>query len=400
MVAGAFNLKSQMLNWLGTLKVAEESCRYRFSYLSDDTIFCTCFALFILDLFKETNRFTDEERQRWTSYIQKFQNKQEGYFEPEEYYHADKERNRYQLTCFCLSTLGILGAEPKYPLKFTEQWKTPDDVKKYLYEGGCHKGKPGSGNKAMFLAIFLTSEYEKRKSSDLFDKINAWFDFHDKTQNESGFWGHDKSSHFFHGMQNGFHQLLVYFYWQRKVNRLDRIVDKILSIQGRDGFFSPVPGGWPCYDYDAIHILVNAYKLVDYKRPEIEKDLERAFHAVLGSQNCDGGFSHSKRKPRNVLGLIKTCPFYFSGTNPWTWYFRIRRSVALVLRNETTVFTGWTGKSRKCDESNLWDTWFRSLSLAEIANTIQLGDEFGLAETYFHKMIGLGFSRCQQAEGC
>lgn len=391
-------LKNDVLFWLASLKFSERHYRYKFSANADDTIFCTCFALFILDLFKETEKFTHEERQDWISYIQSFQNNEHGYFEPERYYHEDKERNCYQLTCFCLSALGILGAEPRFPLTFVEQWETPGDVKKYLYERGCNEGKPGSGNKAMFLAIFLTYEYERTREKQLLDKINTWFEFHDETQNDSGFWGRGKSSHFFLGVQNGFHQLLVYFYWRRRVNKLDRIVDTILDIQDNQGFFSPVPGGWPCYDYDAIHILVNAYKLVDYRRLEIEKGLERAFHAVFGSQNCDGGFSHSKLKPRDILCPIKTCPFYFSGTNPWTWYFRIRRSVALVLRNETTVFTGWTGKSRKCDESNLWDTWFRSLSLAEIANAIQLGDEFDLAETYFHKMIGLGFSRCQQAE--
>jgi prenyltransferase beta subunit len=391
-------LKNDVLFWLASLKVSEGHCRYKFNTDSDDTIFCSCFALFILDLFKETEKFTQQERQDWISYIQSFQNKEFGYFEPKKYYHQDKERNRYQLTCFCLSALGILGAQPEFPLTFVEQWETPGDVKKYLYDTDCHKGKPGSGNKAMFLAIFLTYEYERTKERHLLDKIKAWFEFHDEAQNDSGFWGRGKNSHFFLGVQNGFHQLLVYFYWRRRVNKLDRIVDTILDIQDNQGFFSPIPGGWPCYDYDAIHILVNSYKLVDYRHPEIEKSLERAFHAVFGSQNYDGGFSHSKLKPMNILCLIKTCPFYFSGTNPWTWYFRIRRSAALVLRNETTIFTGWTGKSRKYDESNLWDTWFRSLSLAEIANVIQCGEEFGLAETHFHKTIGLGFSRCQQAE--
>jgi len=388
-------LKSNVLNWLETSKISGSCCRYRFSAFTDDTIFCTCFALFILGLFKETKQFSDNERKQWKSYIQGFQNERYGYFEPKKYYNRDKERNRYQLTCFCLSALGILGAEPRFPLNFLERWKTPDDVKRYLCEKGCHLGKPGSGNKAMFLAIFLIYEYERTGESHFLDKINAWFEFHDKTQNSNGFWGNNGRSHFFHGLQNGFHQLLVYFYWNRSINKLDKIVDVALKIQDREGYFSPVPGGEACHDYDAIHILANAHNVLDYKRREIAQSLERAFVALLQNQNDDGGFCQSKEKPNSIIDLMKSVPFCVYGTTPYIWYYRLRRVTGTVVKKDAAIHTGWTQKKRKWHESNLWDTWFRCLALAEIANTIDLRNDVGLKKTNFHKIIGLGYFKNQ-----
>jgi len=384
-------LRSDVLSWLDSLKVLGNRCRYKFHANADDTIFCTCFALFILDLFKESDKFTCQEKQEWISYLQSFQNKESGYFEPHKYYHNDKERNRYQLTCFCLSALRILDAEPEFPLGFVEQWKTPDDIRKYLYGRGCHEGRPGSGNKAMFLAIFLTFEYERTKEEHLLDKINTWFEFHDETQNRNGFWGSDLKSCYLHGLQNGFHQFVVYFYWQREIHKFDRIVDIALSSQDRKGFFAPTPGGEACHDYDTIHILAAAHTKTDYRKKEIQARMRKAFQAILGTRVNDGGFCQSKCRLASLMDFLKYVPVYFSNRSVYLWYYRARVTFAVLLRQKSTVHTGWTKESRYWDESNLWDTWFRCLALAEIAQTIDDAALTDFRDVNFHKMLGLGF---------
>jgi len=382
--------ESKVLDWLRTLTLPGQCCRYQFSATSDDTIFCTCFALFILDLFKETKQFSDNERKQWISYIQGFQNKEHGYFEPQVYYHTDKEHNSYQLTCFCLSALQILNAEPKFPLSFVARWRTPDDVKRYLCEKGCHLGKPGSGNKAMFLAIFLTYEYERTGEGHFLDKVKAWFELHDESQNANGLWGKGTKSSFFRGLQNGFHQLLIYFYWHKQANRIDRTLDIALKLQDKDGYFAPTPGGEACHDYDAIHILANAYNMLDYRREEIRGSLRRAYHALLQNQNVDGGFCQSKKRPDSIIDLMKSAPFCVYGNTPYVWYYRLRRVAGTVVRTDSAIRTGWTQKHREWHQSNLWDTWFRCLALAEIEHTIddKALDDFRNVE--FHKTPGLG----------
>jgi hypothetical protein len=373
-----------------TLKVPGSCCRYRFSAFADDTIFCTCFALFILDLFKETDRFTDEHRQKWISHIQGFQNEKHGYFEPEKYYHKDKERNCYQLTCFCLSALGILGAEPQYPLRFLNQWKAPSDIKKYLYEKGCHQGVPGSGNKAMFLAIFLTYEYERTKENHLNDKINAWFEFHNETQNRNGFWGADLKSHYLHGLQNGFHQFVIYFYWRREIPKINKIVDVALMSQDKQGFFAPTLGGEACHDYDAVHILAMARRTTDYRKDEIEVCLRRAFDAILSTQNSEGGFCQSKCMLAGLTDFFRYIPIYLSNSTPYLWYYRARSCLRTFFKQDKPVYA-WAEKGRSSQGSNLWDTWFRCLTLADIENTLDSHKKTDRVCWKFHKTIGLGY---------
>jgi prenyltransferase beta subunit len=385
-------LRDDVLSWLDSLRVPESCCRYKFHAYADDTIFCTCFALYILDLFKEAAKFPDDQRKSWISFIQGFQNEQYGWFEPEQYHHEDKERNRYQLTCFCLSALRILGAEPRFPLTFIEQWRTPDDVKKYLYDRGCHQGKPGSGNKAMFLAIFLTWEYERTKDNRLLDKVDAWFEFHNQKQNRSGFWGPDLRSHYLHGLQNGLHQLAMYFYWGREIPRFHRIIDVALMSQGRDGFFAPTPGGEACHDYDAVHILAMAHRATDYRKDQITACLSRAFDAILSVRNSDGGFCQSKAKLAVLTDFFRHIPSYFSGGSPYLWYYRSRASLAAVLRAAKATPTGWTREPRLPGNSNLWDTWFRCLALAEIAQTIDDRMQT-FRDVNFQEAPGLGWFR-------
>jgi len=385
------SLRSKVLDWLQTLRIRGHQFRYQLSSASDDTIFCSCFALFILDLFGETKNFTNEERQGWISYIQSFQDMEHGYFEPETYYHSDKERICYQLTCFCLSALTILGAEPKFQLKFIEQWETPEDIKKYLYDRGCNEGKPGSGNKAMFQAIFLTYEHERMKDKNLSEKINAWFEFHNETQNRNGFWGSDLRSHYLHGLQNGFHQFVIYFYWQKEIPKLDRIIDIALMSQDKEGFFAPTPGGEACHDYDAIHTLAMACRKTDYRKNEIETCLSRALEALPSTQNSNGGFCQSKCKMTRLVDFFRYIPFYFSNSSPYLWYYRMRVCLGVVVKQKSPIYTGWTEKPRFWNESNLWDTWFRCLALTEIAHTIDDNRLEDFRNANFHKAPGLGY---------
>ena len=378
---------ANILTWVESLRVPGQNHCYRFTADSEDAIFCSCFALFILDLFRETDKFTDQQRQSWVSCIQSFHNQQTGYYEPGNYYIKDKERSRYQLTCFCLSALGILNSVPLHPLSFVKQWQTPSDVREYLLERGCHKGLPGSGNKAMFQAVFLTYEYERTRDPQLLKKIDAWFEFHDQHQNQNGFWGKDLRSHYLSGMQNGFHQLVLYFYWKRKVPNLKKIIDITLNCQDVAGFFAPTPGGEACYDYDAIHILTTAYNMIDYKRPQRKASLAKAAKAIAGNQNPDGGFCQSKAKMENALDFMKQIPFCLYSRLPYLWYFRSKANISVLLKKRHRIHTGWTKDSRTWYESNLWDTWFRSLALAQISCILNDRD---FTDFNFHKTTGLG----------
>ena len=385
-------LKIEVLTWLETLRVNENPYRYKLSASTDDSAFTSCFALFIYDLFGETSNFSDEKKKGWAIHLNSFQNPDYGYYEPRPYHHFDHERNRYQLTCFCLSALAILGEKPRYEFKFMEQYGDPESIEKYLYERGCDEGRASSGNKAMFLAIFLTHLYETTGEQKYKNLIDVWFNFHDRYVNSSGFWGQERSCHSYHGIQNGLHQFVIYWYWGRKLHHHEAIIDVALSLQSRDGFFSPTPGGEACHDYDVVHTLVTLSNETRYKRDMILKALLKAQKANLENQRPDGGFCQSVKQLNGYGDIIKNVPFIFSSFDHFQCYYRLRRTISIVKYNQQRINTGWTGNDRGWSESSLWDTWFRSLIIGEVQvlTNNEKSPFVSFLPMNFHNHIGLG----------
>jgi hypothetical protein len=256
----AYELKSTVLNWLNSLKVGKSRFEYKFSPGTSSSLFTTCFALYILDLFQETDNLSLEEKKEWANYINSFQSESDGLFYPNPLYHPDKERDVFQASCFCLSALSILESETEIQNLYVDQWRTRENVEQYLKERGCHLGKGGSGNKAMFQAILLTHEYERGKDHVLLESINTWFDFHNRYQNSFGFWGKGRQGQLYKGLQNALHQFVIYEYWNRDYPRLEKVAHTALKLNDQEGFFSHLPGGDSCKEYDALHFLLYFYK--------------------------------------------------------------------------------------------------------------------------------------------
>ena len=82
-------LAESVLSWLETMKISPTE--YKMNEMSDGTIFTSCFALFILDLFRQTDAFAHEHKEQWISHIQSYQDKKDGYFKPKERLHKDQE---------------------------------------------------------------------------------------------------------------------------------------------------------------------------------------------------------------------------------------------------------------------------------------------------------------------
>ena len=387
-------LKKDVLNFLNTLKVPNADCEYKFSVNSDSTIFSSIFALFILDLFKQTDNFSKNERNRWINYIQNFQNKETGIYEPKEYFHKDKERNSYQLTAFCISALKILNAKPNYKLKFVDSiFKTSKDVENYLINNKCHLGKGGSGNKAMFLAIFLQYQYELTSDIKYKNKINTWLNFHNKHQNkETGFWGNNYKDYYLKGLQNGFHQFIIYYYLNKEIPLIDKIVKRIIDFQNCDGSFSFNIGGQACKEYDVIHTLLIGLNKRDFDCEEIKIVMERVSRLIFKNKNIDGGFCSSKIIPSKIpfVHIIMNLKFFFYGKYPMMWYYRVKNYIGDIIKGRNLIHTGWTKYDRKIDESNLWDTWFRCLTILEIS--CFLSKDKNISNLFrFQDMIGIGY---------
>ena len=224
-------------------------------------------------------------------------------------------------------------------------------VRDYLESHGCHLGLPGSGNFAMFFAILIYND--TRNPSD--SRLDEWFDFMDDSMNEKGLWG---SLHNTYQMQNGYHQYEVYNYF----NREPRVVidyTAILKSQDTMGHFGPRIGGGGCYDYDAVSLLCRSDN-----SNHIRKPLLKLLNSLIIEQNVDGGFCESV--------YIKS---YFTSLWPVLKYtalnFNIPRLKSAIrflcfYKSFELLETHWSQSHRKFSQSDLWDTWFRLMTIYKI----------------------------------
>jgi prenyltransferase beta subunit len=360
---------------------------------ADSSIFTSCFALFLYDLFDQVREWAQGKRDEWAAFIRSFQDSESGYFLPAAYQGSLNTKAVHQCTAFCLSALRILEKFPKYDLSFLSQWNTPEKMYGYLENSGCFKGAPGSGNTAMFVAIFLTYQYERVTDVSLLELMENWFDFHDKAQNpSSGFWGDSSRQRYFSGFQNAFHQFVIYHYWNRDVQFHEKIVDAVMKLQDRDGFFAPIAGGGGCWDLDAADILIRCGYQKGYRNRDIRHALTRLFEAVLKSQNDDGGFCESRKRPSSIIKVFscRNIKTILSGHRPDVSYWRLRASLSNARSSREKIYTHWTEGGRFWHQSDMWDTWFRCLTLAEIDTILNLSTGDGGEGWNFQKCIGLG----------
>ncbi|MBU1864502.1 MAG: hypothetical protein KKH94_12655 [Candidatus Omnitrophica bacterium] len=386
--------RRRALNWLLTMQINQT--RFRMVAGGGQTIFTSCFALFLLYLLRKQNVFPQREKDVWAAYINSFQDKDSGYYVPANYNGELHSKVVHQLTCFCLSALHIVDGKPQYPFTFLKKWLSSENVEEYVRNIGCFKGKPMTGNMAMFLAIFLTYQYETHKDLFALDQLNKWFNCHNKAQNpRTGFWGNSIGTKSYAGFQNAFHQFLVYSYWGKPVQYHTKIVDTILSLQAPDGFFAPYPGGGGCWDYDAADILINCGYYRGYKQEEIKDSLIRLLMAILASQNTDGGFCESQKRPMYFGDVFSgdNKKFILSGHDPSVWYYRLRTTASISRSKMARIYTHWTSDGRLWNQSDLWNTWFRCLTIVAIDTVLSGDQKMDKTGWHFHKSIGLGYFR-------
>jgi hypothetical protein len=124
-------------------------------------------------------------------------------------------------------------------------------------------------NNAMFLLYFLS--LEAAPGGRAYHAIVEALDWFDATQDPlTGLWGTEMGARLLDGVAGAFHILLFYYFFDRPVPRIERLIDSTLALQNRDGLFSPFGGGGSCEDLDAVDILCNARVRTNYRRRDVD----------------------------------------------------------------------------------------------------------------------------------
>lgn len=361
-----------------------ESCNYSLTPEADVSSYASCFSIFGRHLLRST--VDSRTAARLAVHLRAALRGVRG--------NGDILRGKpyRQLLAFVLSALAALGQMETDPLPDLIREQLPTDLGKELVGLGCLEGKPGSGNQAMFLAIFLLHARDYL-GVDTKDQINQWVDLHQGAMNRFGFWGPDKGMTHLQ-FQNGYHQYEIFEYLGVKNPRKEEAMAAVRSLADPQGHFAPYPGGGGCYDYDAVFVLTPDGKIPD---PRTQALLLRTAETLKAEQRPDGGFAESLYiRPRCPANLVRFASqiAHAVGNGP-LFLERLRYALTLQRPRHNRIHTHWSQYSRRWNESDLWDSWFRMMTLARIEVAL---DPSAASRWGFIDYPGIGYHpslRCQ-----
>lgn len=334
-----------------------------FSLTEDDdssSPYALCFAIFGLNLLNDRHTLISN-KSYWNLLLRKNIDK----FKANRILLAinlNTDKPYLQLLTFTLSSLRILDTLDNDPLKEHVLPLLDQDIFKILKSKGVFKGEPQSGNFAMFYAILL--EHAKLfLGVDTSLRIEKWIEMHLNQINSQGFWG-DYSNMTYLQFQNGYHQyeILEYFNVENKFSGI--AAQNVALLSDIKGQFAPYHGGGGCFDYDAIFIILGSS---DKPIKQYYELLTQTLKNILISQSKDGGFSESKYiRPRSVSNIFLAFKHVISRKNSLTRIESIRYNLTLLRNKHNKIKTHWSDEPRGWSESNLWDSWFRMLTIARL----------------------------------
>ena len=357
-------IKKILTNYYDFLKKCQKGSVDFSISIKDDFIspFARCFWIFGMNTIKQ-NYLLDQLKGDHVISIIKDLKKLRKQIGSEE--KALKLKNYKQLLCFSLSALKLLDNSSLIELKDEVLEQCSVDIENFLNKFGTDIGKAGSGNHAMFLAKFLIVGNDNfNLKSEI--KLNKWIKYHKEKINTHGFWGESKNlTHL--QFQNGYHQYEIFHYLNSLTGYEKNITNNLLKIADINGQFAPYPGGGGCYDYDAIFLICSyGENQVDDKLKSL---LFKTLNTIISNQNSDGGFSENNWvRPRNIIKLIHGLSKCFQNTSGYEIILeRLKYLATLQRKKNNQIHTHWSENPRNWEESNLWDSWFRVMTIAKIS---------------------------------
>lgn len=325
---------------------------------AEPSAYALCFAIFGFYLLGDTETI-EQNKLKWdfTLREQLLLTKKERQIKS----YLNRDKPYLQLLTFTLSALSVLGTLKQDPLSEHVLPLIPDDLKEEFQDTGVLDGVPRTGNYAMFLGVILihARDYLGQETGGL---IEQWTQLHVQAMNKFGFWGsNDSMSHL--QFQNGYHQYEFLEYMQVESVSWTHAATAVASLADSEGHFAPYPGGGGCYDYDALFILTGAGKKTVRKYSDL---LMHTAKTILSEQNDDGGFCESIYvRPRTFSNVMRSLKHVISGRGAARTE-RLKYSITLLRPKHNRIHTHWSKYSRRWNESDLWDSWFRMLAVAKI----------------------------------
>jgi hypothetical protein len=367
-------INSKVLKFVSSCLIDPDGWRFSSTPGGAETLYASSFACMLYHYLGLLKELPPRQKEKWVAYLNSWQDPTTGLFLGPELVSGERVSTKHSfehlaqhLTAHVLPALILLGSRPKYPLAFAYPYLDPNYLVHWL-DARDWRDAWLEGNNLLFIGQFLVFLRDFEKYATAQPALELYFDWLDKEQDPAtGLWGSNGFCSKADALYGGYHQLLIYYYVGRPIRYGERLIDVALELQHSDGGFNPNGGGGACEDTDAIDILINMYKRLNYKRPQVRIALRKAVKHILDRQMPDGGFVYRLHKPFIHMGMKSTSsPPDKSNLFP-TW-FRVHTLALIseVLTDELEIQFDW-GFNDSCSMGwhHSWDKSLHQLTYSD-----------------------------------
>lgn len=324
-------------------------------------LYASVFAALIRHLYRDLTSLTTEQRNEWIGYIKSFQC-EDGWFRDSvvdcELADSVGWWGWQHLTFLAVMALTCLGGVADKGFKILEPFKEEAYIEDWF--NSLHIRQDLSPLMNAHLPLYVVTllqyarDYQNVEWAD--SAVRKIITLLNREQDpKTGCWctSNGRQNMINEGVKIAYHFWVLYFYDKYPIDHLEAAIDSILSTQNEFGGFDHLVNSSACDDIDSIDPLCRMMRLTDYRKTDITNSLLRAVPWILANMNEDGGFVF-KRGEQFQYGHEKM----------------------------------YSGK----DESNMFATWFRTLSLAYIGRCFPYSWPSGF-DWHFEEIPGLQFWR-------
>jgi len=312
----------------------------RYKYAKSQTepvLYASLYAALTRHLYRDLDEISDKQRNEWIDYIQSYQSADGLFKDPlidNEIAPVIDWWGWRHLTLHAIMALTALGATAEKKFRLLEPFREKNFVIGWLGSRNWRNDPAGVSNEIQNYATLLQYARDFQGEKWAGSAVEWIFDWLDEKQDpETGLWGNRfDTPHFLSiGVQTGYHLWLLYFYDRRPVKYIDKIIKSVLETQNFLGGFGVPSNSSACEDIDSIDPLVRLIFISQDHSGKIKKALQKALPWILTNLNEDGGF---------------------------------------VFRRAEPFKYGHEKMYSRAEESAMFPTWFRTLSLAYIGKAL------------------------------
>ena len=333
------SLRLKTLSFVESMRVqGKPTGRYRYSKSQRiPVLYASAYAALTRHLYRDLHTLTDVEKEEWISYINTFQC-DDGLFRDPVVSNEIAETEVWwgwkHMTMHIIMALTALGGITLRDFTFLDPLLDLDALVGWLKSRDWENSACNVSNEVQNVGTLLQYSRDLHNNERAGHAVDCLLDWLEETQNpETGSWKYplDSAVNRSFAIQTGYHLWLLFFYDTRPIRYIERIIDSALTTQNKLGGFGVALNSSGCEDIDSIDPLVRLSMMTDYRNDEVQAVLKRALPWILANINDDGGF---------------------------------------VFRRGEQMVYGHELMSSKINESAMFPTWFRTLSMAYLAKAL------------------------------